>query len=189
MLLFDQLTQKLSERQPLPALCPGHIHEPQLSEMISGANEEELFGSASATTNGREMRAACRSGLLLLNDDLDASHTIAQGIDSPTGSFWHAIMHRREGDFSNSIYWWRKTGRHEAFGMLFDVACAQLDGETEEGAGDFKARLEKEGQWLPEDFVDYCERAVRRNENRDWLLRLQKLEITTLLNWCRERAA
>jgi hypothetical protein len=44
-------------------------------------------------------------------DDLDRSHTISQSIETPTGSFWHGILHRREGDFSNSKYWFRRAGK------------------------------------------------------------------------------
>ena len=51
-----------------------------------------------------------RAGVWLYVDDLDRSHAISQGLHSPEGSFWHAIMHRREGDFSNSKYWLRQAG-------------------------------------------------------------------------------
>src|SRR6185295_3279275 len=50
--------------------------------------------------------ATCRAGLWLLQDFLDESHAISQDIDTREGSFWHAIMHRREPDASNSKYWW-----------------------------------------------------------------------------------
>src|SRR3954447_17397484 len=39
------------------------------------------------------------AGLLLWHDCLDRSHEISQSISSESGSYWHAIMHRREGDF------------------------------------------------------------------------------------------
>ncbi|MCW5943099.1 MAG: hypothetical protein KIS66_12765 [Fimbriimonadaceae bacterium] len=45
-------------------------------------------------------------------DDLERSHRVSQGIEGPTGAAWHAIMHRREGDFWNSKYWWRRVGPH-----------------------------------------------------------------------------
>lgn len=48
------------------------------------------------------------AGLWLYVDDLEKAHTVAQGLDTPTGSWWHAIVHRREGDFSNSKYWYRR---------------------------------------------------------------------------------
>ena len=53
------------------------------------------------------MAACCLAGVWLLHDYLDESHTISQRIDTPSGSFWHGIMHRREGDFSNAKYWFR----------------------------------------------------------------------------------
>ena len=59
-----------------------------------------------------------RAGALWLHGFLDESHTIAQGIDSTEGSYWHALMHRSEPDFSNSKYWYRKVGKHEIFPSL-----------------------------------------------------------------------
>ncbi|WOO43335.1 hypothetical protein [Rubellicoccus peritrichatus] len=58
------------------------------------------------------MAQACLSGLLLKFDFLDESHRISQGIDNPTGSFWHGIMHRREPDYGNAAYWFRNVGQH-----------------------------------------------------------------------------
>jgi len=60
------------------------------------------------------------AGLWLYVDDLNASHTISQGIETATGSFWHGIMHRREGDFSNSHYWFHRVGAHPAIKTIAD---------------------------------------------------------------------
>ena len=62
-----------------------------------------------------EMAACCVSGVWLLHDFLDESHTISQDIETPSGSFWHGIMHRREGDFGNAKYWFRRVGEHPVF--------------------------------------------------------------------------
>ncbi|SVE48716.1 uncharacterized protein METZ01_LOCUS501570, partial [marine metagenome] len=61
--------------------------------------------------------SALESALWLYVDDLDRSHTCSQSIDDTTGSYWHGIMHRREGDFSNSHYWFRKVGNHPAMAL------------------------------------------------------------------------
>src|SRR5262245_57729481 len=67
----------------------------------------------------REQEAdALLAAFWLRYDWLDESHRISQGIETPTGSMWHAIMHRREGDFSNSKYWYRRTDGHPAFQLL-----------------------------------------------------------------------
>lgn len=63
-------------------------------------------------------RLTLQAGLWLFADELDRSHTISQGISDATGSFWHGIMHRREGDFSNSHYWFNRTGHHPAMDAI-----------------------------------------------------------------------
>ena len=42
--------------------------------------------------------------LWLYVDDLERSHVVGQSIEDATGSYWHGIMHRREGDFSKTNY-------------------------------------------------------------------------------------
>ena len=81
---------------------------------------------------------ALAAGLWLYVDELDRSHRISQGIDNPTGSYWHAIMHRREGDFSNSLYWLQRTGQHPAMkrvGDDYDPAALVREVERAVGAG------------------------------------------------------
>jgi len=51
----------------------------------------------------RDMARACLAGLWLSHDFLDESHTISQEIATPTGSYWHGLMHRREPDASNPV--------------------------------------------------------------------------------------
>ena len=52
------------------------------------------------------------AGLWLYVDNLERSHELSQSLDDATGAYWHGIMHRREGDFSNSHYWMRRAVRH-----------------------------------------------------------------------------
>lgn len=71
-------------------------------------------------------RPELATGLWLYVDNLERSHTISQEIHSTTGSYWHGIMHRREGDFSNSRYWHRRAAGHPLLegkpdGLVADV--------------------------------------------------------------------
>ena len=86
-------------------------------------------------------RPALQSGLWLYVDQLDRSHTISQGIDDATGSFWHGIMHRREGDFSNSHYWFRKVGAHPAMDDIAGYDAHQLIDDVEARHGEAPADL------------------------------------------------
>lgn len=41
----------------------------------------------------------------------EASHTIAQDLNTPIGSLIHAYLHRKEGDHFNATYWYRQANR------------------------------------------------------------------------------
>jgi hypothetical protein len=129
-----------------------------------------------------EMAACCVSGMWLLYDYLDESHSISQGIETPSGGFWHAIMHRREGDFSNSKYWFRRVGRHPVFDAL-----GQRAGElaAERGAERAVKKLLTGGTWEPFAFVDLCEAAVRAQSADGELCRdIQQAEWELLFDHC-----
>src|SRR5947208_9436780 len=78
---------------------------PRLAELGPGspnaALRDRLRAFDPVTDLGRpvadaDMARACHAGLWLYHDFLDESHAVSQEIDTPTGSFWHAVMHRRE---------------------------------------------------------------------------------------------
>jgi hypothetical protein len=52
-----------------------------------------------------------------LNGDWDASHKIAQSYSDGTANWIHAVLHKIEGDESNSRYWYARTAgqRYEEF--------------------------------------------------------------------------
>jgi hypothetical protein len=102
----------------------------------------------------QQMRQACLSGIWLRFDFLDESHSISQEILSPTGSYWHGIMHRREPNASNAKYWFRRVGDHPLFETLGEPAAALAAASDI----DLKADWLKNGDWDPFEFVDLCSR-------------------------------
>ena len=102
-----------------------------------------------------DMAQGCISAVWLYHNFLDESHTLSQNILTETGSYWHGIMHRREPDFSNSKYWFRKVGDHPVFEDLVTEAIALA-----EGADDSAAFLSGQKCWDPFAFVDLCESAL-----------------------------
>ncbi len=83
-----------------------------------------------------------RAGLYLYFDSWDAAHETAQDLETPEGSYWHAIVHRQEPDPGNACYWFRLVGRHPIFPDLRDRAAA--------------LGLPVKSTWDPFSFVEYC---------------------------------
>jgi hypothetical protein len=124
---------------------------------------------------------AVQAGILQLHDFLDESHSVAQECGSRDGDYWHAIMHRREPDSSNSKYWFRRVGVHPVFPELTPVAAPVLKSVGEP----------IEGEWDPFAFVDLCDRA-RREEGSpldEAARRVQFAEMLLLLKHCAEQAS
>src|SRR5262245_35045418 len=94
---------------------------------------------------GDEVPTACRAGLWLAFDFLDESHRISQDLHTKEGSYWHALMHRREPDYANSKYWFRQVGTHPVFADLAKEAA--------------EAGYPVTGAWDAFAFVDACEQA------------------------------
>ena len=66
---------------------------------------------------------AVKAGLLLLHGDLDGAHELAQRHEGyADADAWHALVHRLEGDYGNSGYWWRRAGDHPAFPVIAEAA-------------------------------------------------------------------
>ena len=146
----------------LDALKPLFQHLPldrAMPELVpqrrADARELELVQEALAHPEMMARPALC-AGIWLYVDELDRSHHISQGIETPTGSFWHAIMHRREGDFSNSHYWYRRAGLHPAMQNIPDYDAYE--------------------------FVDEVEK--HHAKNPEPLLARQRLEWAALFTWC-----
>ena len=141
---MDQTVTELLAAVPLAPLGPGKPME-EMRAKLAALNAPPVL----------------RTGLWLAFNFLDESHTISQELDTPEGSYWHAIMHRREGDFWNSKYWLRRVGDHPAMASL---------------------------GWRLSDaltFVDRCERVQGKGEAEEQACReSQHKEWQALFAWC-----
>jgi hypothetical protein len=138
---------------PLGAGSPDATVRPQLVALSAESFRPQAVRDAN-------MAAACRAGLWLRFNYLDESHKISQDIDTPEGSFWHGLVHRREGDFDNSKYWFGRVGTHPIFEPLRQTA-AELAAAATDSRAEF---LSKQKAWDPFAFIDLCAAAVRGGE-------------------------
>lgn len=95
--------EKLFDQHPLDkAMCNLHGSEPVLTDEIR----------AILHSGGVAADSTLAAGLWLYVDDLERCHEICQDLPDSLGACWHGIMHRREGDYSNSHYWMNRAERN-----------------------------------------------------------------------------
>jgi hypothetical protein len=93
------------------------IPAPDLDQLTAA----ELLAPAPIVS--RDDAELVRAALYLKHGCLDECHRIAQQVATPTGSYWHGIMHRHEGDLGNSKYWYARVGRHPVLEAIGGYPC------------------------------------------------------------------
>jgi hypothetical protein len=152
----------------LNSLGPGQA-QTDCRRALEALDVDAMVGSHQVVD--RQMAQACLAGLWLRHDFLDESHHVSQQIETPTGSFWHGIMHRREPDHENAKYWFRRVGCHPIFAALAEAARELSD---ELGAPD--KELSTQIAWEPLRFVDLCRQARPGSPMETLCQRIQRVE-------------
>ncbi len=153
----------------LPALGPAS----RVSRMPLAELNRQLDDALKRANLPATAQALVRSAALLWHDHLDESHTLSQSIESPDGSFLHGIMHRREPDYANAKYWFRRVGTHPCFSEIGRLGGGLLDSI---GQGNLKRLLLPNDRWDPFAFVDSVERAASNRSLADCDLSLRQLQ-------------
>jgi hypothetical protein len=163
----------------LAPLGPGESTKP-VPPNLAAFEVEKAF--APHRVRDRQMADACQAGLWLLHNHLERSHEISQRIETPTGSYWHGLMHRREPDPDNAKYWFRRLGDHPVFPLLREAA-EQLVAQNESPA---ETRfLVKQSAWDPFAFIDLCAACLARRSSASRLCeQIQQREWELLFDHC-----
>lgn len=123
----------------------------------------------------------CLAALWLRFDFFEQSHSISQDIETPSGSYWHGILHRREGDFWNAKYWMRRVGRHPAGPQLL-AAARKLASQSDDR--ELMKLYQSATTWDPALLVDFIEASVSKPTAQQTLaLQLQDLEWWLLFDY------
>jgi hypothetical protein len=158
--------------RPLGLLSPRRMTPPEAAPLLQADAPAQWFPGA------RSPQGAM-AGLWLYFGSFDDAHRVSQELDTPEGSYWHAIVHRLEPDAGNSNYWSRHTGPHPVHGPL--LAEARTSVRAHPGCG-----LELGPQWEPERFTSFCEQALSSPGSAAELAAglIQNAEWHLLFQWC-----
>ncbi|GIX07715.1 MAG: hypothetical protein KatS3mg115_2118 [Candidatus Poribacteria bacterium] len=185
------ILETLLNREPMPALRPTGIWKRELDEQLSRWEPEELFARPVVRS---DFARAFLAGLHQWNDNLEVSHTLAmsEGAKEPLGrqtlDYWHGIMHRREPDYPNAKYWFRRVGEHSLFPTLLESAQAALR-NSERNRDTVARELLSWNRWDAFQFVDWCQQYAGTGSEEERTLQLvQALEMRRLLEFCADRA-
>lgn len=163
---------------PAPEGLPVPVHPPRGDADIRRTIQESDWRKVCNLRDDSQVRA----GALWLYGFLEDAHEIAQKDRSPEGSYWHALMHRSEGDYGNSMYWYGKVGKHAIFAGLRAEVEKILQEESESKSGETLRSLLADRQWNPRPFVNLCQQASEgRFRNLTLLQRVAAVEYNLLM--------
>lgn len=179
---YGAIVARLLTPERVAALGPGETDE-ALRPKLAGLEPADLFAGKRIADD--QMASACLAGLWLYHDFLDESHALSQEIPTASGSFWHGIMHRREPDYGNAKYWFRRVGKHPVDGPL-SAAAREITAEAgnPEGLGGVQG-IAGQAAWDALAFVDACQRACREHGALEAVCRqIQLREWQLLFDYC-----
>jgi hypothetical protein len=129
--------------QAMPALTVGRRPHGRGADSYEDSSEQAII-AASHLIESLNAYPEIQAGLWLYVDELDRSHAISQNLHSSLGAAWHGVMHRREGDFANAKYWFRRAGD---LGLPFDPVT--LVDQVSRAEGDSPELVQRQRQeWV-----------------------------------------
>jgi hypothetical protein len=155
----------------LQPLCWSEYSNQEAHDLLNTFAASTLFPKSPEPTGAM-------AGLWFYFDGFETAHQLADSRESSNAYYWHAMVHRREGDGGNAAYWFRKTGTHPIYQPLATEAANII---REFPGAEF--RLNK---WNPYAFVLFYERAQQQpgtNQERA-AMHIQRAEWQLLFDHC-----
>lgn len=156
----------------IPELGPG----PRSGVLATDSLKQHLAALGTANPSAVKL---IRALSLVWNDHHDEAHDIVQDLPSADAAYVHAILHRREPDYFNAKYWFRRVGMHSVFPQLAANAAAIIKASPR-AHGSINLRLD--AGWDAFAFVDACQNAGLASSLRHELIRqIQQAEFVALM--------
>ena len=173
-------------------LTPRRVRQSFMKSYLDRTTPEALFPGSGRQDLGQLVLA----GLHQKNDDLEAAHALCveagRDSDLPEASYWHGMVHRREGDFEGARRWFRKTTNLEVLPGICGSTVVLLQrvmqmpeyGSARELALRLMQQLHSEGTWDPCHFLGLCEACIGDGtaEERRLLEEVQEIEFRALFD-------
>jgi len=174
-----RIVLRTNPREAYTNLVPREPSGAEVADLLHALSPGDLIDGP---VKGSDDAACLLSAMWLWHDYLDESHTISQQVENETGSFWHAILHRREGDFGNSKYWYAKCRSHP---VLMTIAAQANDVIARADADKALLRLTMSG-WNGPAFVDYVQAVHESPSDPRYgiAVALQQMEWRVLFDHC-----
>jgi hypothetical protein len=170
---FDALLETPEPAALGPASRAGTNPLPELRSALA-----KIFHADKQTPREQEEVTAL---IFLWHDHFDEAHALAQAIANPDGSLIHAILHRREPDYSNAKYWFHRVGQHPSYAATGTAVAALPASAAEQKLRD---QFNRDGKWDPIAFTDACQEDSHNGaKNGVFLRQVQKTEFTALLHY------
>lgn len=122
-----------------------------------------------------------RALVWLWQDHSEEAHEAVQDLHDRESSWIHAILHRREPDYSNARYWFHRVGQPAAYATLGDRVKAWL---KTSGDNSLLKEVMPNGKWDGLGMVAACEASDIESEDQPRiraLIQIQVLEFRMVL--------
>ena len=161
----------LSQEDLLKTLTPKAPLDRDLVRAVQASSNDVLAGEKILAD--AEMFALVKGGLLYALDALPEAHAIFQDASDDIGSYWHGMLHRREGDFDNARYWFRRAGTLAFFSEAHRAASAHSE------------TMARQSNWDPYLFTGQCEQVrFGNNDLTAEMQALQRVEFDAIFDYC-----
>ena len=152
-----------------------------LTRASGGDDEARAFAQSRPDTwfPGVRSPGGAVAGLLLIAGCWSEAHDVASELDTPEGSYWHALIHRMEPDTWNSNYWFGRVGQHPLFPAVLERARAIP-------ARPGQAAIQLGPRWDSKRFNDLCEEARMSTDAAlvKTVEEIHSVEVHLLWDWC-----
>ena len=166
----DFIQRLLLHERTLDEPLPKEPTDYELVIRVREIDDTRLFGSQPLAPGAPV--ALVRAGLFYYHNAMDDSHKQAAKSAGDLGSYWHGMVHRREGDFENARYWMRRAGEQPVFP------------EMQARASDGSPHMSRQSNWDPFLFIHLCEQyKYGETEYKKELGHLQRVEFAAMFDY------